>query len=248
MSRGPRRRSPGDAEAASLPTSGTITAITAQQRDPERVNVFLDGVYTLALTREASLQHDLRIGRSLSVDEVGALRAIDDVAKATEAAIRLLTVRARAEGELRTSLRGKGYDAETIDAAIARLHGWGYLDDADFARAWVANRDAHRPRGSRLLAQELGRKGVDRTTIAVALDDAGHDDAAAAIAAARKQAPRLSALEPEVARRRLAGHLARRGFAWPAIAAALKVALPGGGDDLDELDLDDADADADGRT
>ena len=218
-----------------MPSEGTITAIISQQRDPERVNVFLDGEYALALTREAVLAQGLRVGQTLSVDEVGALRAIDAVAKATEAAIRLLTVRPRAEGELRASLRRKEYDAPTIDAAMARLHGWGYLDDADFARSWVANRDAHRPRGSRLLAQELAGKGVDRETIAGALDEAGHDDREAAIAAARKQARKLAALEPALARRRLAGHLARRGFGWPAISAALAATL-GAADENDNLE------------
>ena len=245
MQRGPRRRTPPAEGEAPLPMSGTITAISSQQRDPERVNIFLDGVYALALTREAAAQRDVLVGRELSVDEVGVLRALDDVSKVTEAAIRLLTVRARAVGELRTSLRGKGYDAATIDAAIGRLRGWGYLDDADFARAWVANRDAHRPRGSRLLAQELGRKGIDRETIAGALDEAGHDESAAAIAAARKQVSRLRGLEPDVARRRLAGHLARRGFAWPAVSVALAVALPGAGVDEEILDPADADPDVD---
>ena len=82
-------------------------------------------------------------------------------------------------------------------------------------------------------------------TIAGALDEAGHDESAAAIAAARKQVSRLRGLEPDVARRRLAGHLARRGFAWPAVSVALAVALPGAGVDEEILDPADAEPDVD---
>lgn len=214
-----------DSEAS---VSGTITAIKRQARNPERVNVFLDGEFAFAVTREQALDAGLTIGRTLASDEVGALRAGDLTRKAIESALRLLAVRPRAEKELRDRLRRKGYDPETIELALERVRGWGYLDDEEFARRWVANRAEHRPRGRRLLEQELRAKGVDRETIASTLDEAGLDETAAAIALAEKSAERLRALDPVVARRRLTGQLARRGFSFEAIAAAVKAAL---GDD-----------------
>jgi regulatory protein len=206
---------------ADLPVSGTITAIKAQERNPERVNVFLDGAYAFAVTREEALTQGLRIGRELTVDEVGALRAQDVVSKATEAALRLLAVRPRSEKELRDRLRQKAYEPETIDLVIERVRGWGYLDDADFAQRWVSNRIEHRPRGRRLLEQELRQKGIDRETISETLEEADLDETAAAIELAEKSADRLRSLEPDVARRRLTGQLARRGFPYPAIKAAI---------------------------
>jgi regulatory protein len=208
-----------------LPQFGTITAIRQQQRHPDRVNVFLDGHYGFAVTREQALAFGLTIGRELSVDEVARLRAGDMVSKAIEAALRLLVVRPRSEHELRDRLKRKDYDPETIDLALDRVRGWGYLDDADFARRWVENRVQHRPRGERMLKQELRVKGIDPETINEVIEEAEIDEVAAAIAVAEKAASRLRGLDPQVARRRLTGQLARRGFGYDAIRQALKQVL-----------------------
>lgn len=215
------RRMPDDTPERSLPTSGTISAIKGQQRNPERVNIYLDGVFAFAMTREDALLQGVRIGRELSLDEIAEFRARDTVSKAVEAALRLLTVRPRTEKELRDRLRHKGYEPSAIDDAIERIEGWGYLDDAAFARLWVANRVEHRPRGKRMLTQELREKGVDRETIAETIDEAEIDEVAAAVAVAEKSARKMSSLDPIVVRRRLMGQLARRGFDYSTIKTAL---------------------------
>lgn len=215
------RPTPDDAPERSLPTSGTISAIKGQQRNPERVNIYLDGAFAFAMTREEALLQGVRVGRELSIDEVAEFRARDTVSKAVEAALRLLTVRPRTEKELRDRLRQKGYEPSAIDDAIERIEGWGYLDDAAFARLWVANRVEHRPRGKRMLTQELRQKGVDRETIAETIDDAEIDEVAAAIAVAENSVRKMSSLDPLVARRRLMGQLARRGFDYGTIKTAL---------------------------
>ncbi|MEZ4495592.1 MAG: hypothetical protein R2845_02155 [Thermomicrobiales bacterium] len=110
-----------------LPAFGTITAIRQQQSHPDRVNVFLDGEYAFAVTREQALSAGLSIGRELSVDEVASLRAGDMVSKAIEAALRLLVVRPRSEHELRDRLKRKNYEPETIALALERVRGWEFL-------------------------------------------------------------------------------------------------------------------------
>jgi regulatory protein len=57
----------------------TITAIETQRRDPERVNVYLDGEFAFGFSRLVAVSRGLVEGRSLSPAEVEALRAEDDV-------------------------------------------------------------------------------------------------------------------------------------------------------------------------
>jgi regulatory protein len=216
-----------------LPQFGTISAIRQQQSHPDRVNVFLDGEYGFAVTREQALSFGLSIGRELSVEEVAQLRAGDAVSKAIEAALRLLVVRPRSEHELRDRLKRKQYEPETIDLALERVRGRGYLDDADFARRWVENRVQHRPRGERMLKQELRVKGIDPETIAEVIEEADIDEVASAVVVAEKAARRLRGLDPQVARRRLMGTLARRGFGYDVIRVAVDRVL-GEGDGGDE--------------
>ncbi|MCC6703742.1 MAG: RecX family transcriptional regulator [Thermomicrobiales bacterium] len=224
-------------DARELPAFGTISAIRQQARNPERVNVFLDGQYAFAVTREEAIGAGLKIGRDLTIDEVARLRAGDLVSKAIESALRLLGVRPRSERELRDRLKRKEFDPETIDLALERVRGWGYLDDAEFARRWVENRLQHRPRGERLIKQELRVKGVDAATIDDVIEESSIDEHAAAMAVAEKAARRLQGLEPEVARRRLIGQLARRGFPYAVISPVVKQVLGEGEEDEFSEDL-----------
>jgi len=117
------------------------------------------------------------------------------------------------------------------------VRGWGYLDDAEFARRWVENRLQHRPRGERLIKQELRVKGVDAATIDDVIEESSIDEHAAAMAVAEKAARRLQGLEPEVARRRLIGQLARRGFPYAVISPVVKQVLGEGEEDEFSEDL-----------
>lgn len=209
-----------------MPQAGTITALRAQARDPERVNVFLDGRFAFGLGRQIAVDEGLRVGDVLDTTRVDTLRAADDVGKATNAALNLLARRPRSIREIRDQLHEKGYNTATIDAAVTRLEGWNYVDDADFARFWVENRVAHKPRGRRLLEQELWQKGVDRETARDAVDRSELDEHDAALAIAKAKIRSYAGLDRDVAYRRLGGLLARRGFGYDVVKPVLDEVLP----------------------
>ncbi len=212
-----------------------ITAIERQKRNPERVNVFLDGVFAFGLPLSVVAERKLRKDRVLTLQEIADLQELDETAKATDAAIRLLTVRPRSVKEIHLRLRKKEYDEETIDRVIARLRDWKYVDDEAFARFWVENRDSNRPRGRRLLEQELRSKGVEQETVANAIDDAGIDELTGAIEIARAKLRSYRSLEEPVMKRRLGAFLARRGYGYGVIKQVLDQ-LVGGEEEAEELD------------
>lgn len=215
------------------PASGRITAIKPQVRDAERVSVFLDGTFAFGLGAQLALDEGLSTGDELTAARVAALRAADDVGKATNAALALLARRPRSLREVRDRLRLKDYGPATIEAAVAKLEGWNYVDDADFARYWVENRAAHKPRGRRLLEQELRQKGIDREVVREAIDATDLDERAAAVEVGRAKLRSYAGLAPAVAHRRLGAYLARRGFGYDVVRPALDELLGEGGDGPD---------------
>ena len=237
--RGNRHPSPPHPEAdpAAEPIAGRVTGISSQ-RDPNRVNVFLDGTFAFGLDREVAEREGLTVGDELDAERIARLRVADDVAKATTAALGLLARRPRAEREVRDRLRQKGYAPGTIDAAIAKLEGWRYLDDADFARYWVENRESNQPRGRRLLEQELRLKGVDRGIVRDTLATADLDEAAAALELGRAKLRSYAGQDPAVVRRRLAGFLARRGYGFDVVRPVLDRLL-GESDDEEAVGVDE---------
>jgi regulatory protein len=58
-----------------------------------------------------------------------------------------------------------------IDEVIARLRGYGYLDDAKFAQSYASLRLRERPIGRRRLQRDLWLKKIDNQTAETALDE-----------------------------------------------------------------------------
>ena len=96
--------------------------------------------FAFALPAQLVADERIEVGDVLDEARVASLRAADEASRATEAALVFLGYRPRSEREVRDRLRRGGYGPDAIDHAIARLHEWRYLDDADFARRWVENR------------------------------------------------------------------------------------------------------------
>jgi regulatory protein len=223
-------RSPDEA-TTETPRAGRITALRPTKRDPDRVAVDIDGSFAFAIPATLVADQRLEVGDALDGERVSALLSADQAARATEAALVFLGYRPRSEKEVRDRLRRGGYEQDAIDHTISQLHEWRYLDDADFARRWVENRTAHRPRGKRLLQQELRHKGIDTETAREAIDDADLDETGAAEALARRRLPSYAGDEPAATRRRLGAYLARRGYGYDVIRIALDRTLGEAEDD-----------------
>ncbi len=149
----------------------------------------------------------------------------DPVAVAREIALRQLTVRQRTRAELRAALARKNVPADAADEVLDRFTEVGLLDDAAFARDWVAA-GVRRQRGRRVLAQELAQKGVARELIdeALAAQEPG-GDLEAALTLARRRARSLAGLDRQVRYRRLVGVLQRRGFSAPVVSEVVRQVL-----------------------
>ena len=192
---------------------GTITALTAQKRNNDRINVFLDGAFAFGLA--AVVAAHLKVGQSLTTEMITSLQEEDSVEKAREKALNLITYRPRSVAEVERKLRDKGFDESVTTRAIERLQAVDLLDDMTFARYWVEQRETFKPRSRLALQQELREKGVARSVIETVLSDI--DETAAARRAAQKQLYRWSNLAEAEFREKLGGFLQRRGFHYEVV-------------------------------
>lgn len=190
--------------------------------------VALEGGLTLRVRPDDVAALGLSPGVDLDAAALDALHAGAELTRATEAALRLLAVRLRSRHELDDRLRRRDIPEEARRRVLDRLTEAGLLDDLRFARSWIQGRLAVRPSGPLRLRAELRRKGVAVEVIAQALREApaGADEHQLALAVARTRVRRYRGDPPEVAYRRLAGVLQRRGFSATAIARALREVFP----------------------
>jgi regulatory protein len=190
-----------------------ITALEVQQRNTERMSVYLDGEFAFGLPLLEAAK--LRKGQELSDEEIQALREIDSVARAVDRAVRLLARRPYSTAEIRRNLTTHDVAPPVIDAALDRLARLGYVDDLAFARYWIENRERFKPRGPRALRYELRQKGIPDAIIETAL--AGVEAHDSAYRAAQERLRRLRGLDQNEFRNKLGAFLARRGFGYDIV-------------------------------
>jgi regulatory protein len=191
-----------------------ITGLVVQKKNPNRVNVYLDGEFAFGVARVVAAW--LRNGQVLSEEKIQNLKQQDANEVALQKALMLLSYRPRSETEIRRKLVEAGFDEEIILAVIERLKQNGLAGDETFAKLWVENQTTFRPRGRRALAMELRQKGVEEEIIQQAIDETV-DEETLAYQAAIRYSRRLAGLEWREFRDRLSAYLMRRGFSYGTI-------------------------------
>ena len=194
---------------------GKITGLQAGKSRNKRVNLFLDDKFALSLEAEMAVKQGLRVGQDLSDDQLGELRNVDKLQSCFNSATRLVSYRPRSEAELRERLQRRGFDSDSIDAALNKLKKYALVDDVAFAEYWLDNRTSFSPRSKWLTKQELRRKGVNNEIIEQIVDTS--DDADNAYRAAVSKMRSLPLSDHQVFRHRLGDFLRRRGFNYEII-------------------------------
>lgn len=189
--------------------ASTVTGLKFQQSNRQRVSVYLDGEYAFGLPDTVAAQ--LKIGQTLSDDQIAALQEQDNLERAYQRTLVLLAHRARSTAEVRRYLERQEVTPEAVAILTDRLTTHGYLDDLQFAQAWVRDRERFKPRSPTALRSELREKGVPDEIIAQALNEIDQD--ASAYRAGEAYARRLQSLDERSFRQKLGNHLLRRGFA-----------------------------------
>ena len=136
-------------------------------------------------------------------------------------AAKLLAAKQRSVEELREKLSTtRGATKPLIDEVIARLRGYGYLDDAKFAQSYASLRLRERPIGRRRLERDLWMKKIDKQTAETALDqvfESTPEDELIERAIAKRVRLRGKPKTREDAKK-LFDHLIRQGFEFDLVS------------------------------
>ncbi|WP_198554330.1 regulatory protein RecX [Nocardioides alpinus] len=137
-----------------------------------------------------------------------------------------LTGQARTRKELADKLAKREVPDDVAVELLDRFTEIGLIDDSAFAQQWVESRHRSRGLAPRALAQELRRKGVGDEEAKAALEQIDEDDQrTAARALVDKKMRSMRGLDPQVATRRLAGLLARKGYGAGLAFSVVREAL-----------------------
>jgi regulatory protein len=207
-------------------SSPTISSLEKIPRRKEYLLALSDGTELKVLEDDLSL-YGLAQGVVLPGDIAAQLRDRYEYARARAAALRLLKVRPRTEGELRRSLRGRAVEQPILERLLEDLKRGGHVDDRLFARLWATEKLRGGVTGRRRVVAELRARQVDPRTAEDETDSAysSEEEIEAARQLAVRRVARMVGLTEDAKKRRLYEHLLRRGFESEVAAEATRFAL-----------------------
>ena len=210
-----------------------ITDISLQARNPDRVNVSVDGTYRFSLDILQVTELGLKIGNEYDEDELTALEVESRFGKLYARALEYSLMRPHSAKEVRdylwrktrstkvrvratNELREKPGVSQTVeDRVFARLIERGHVDDEAFAKYWVENRQAAKGISSRKLVAELRSKGIDSGVIEHVMQNSPRDEKSEIQKVIAKKRHRYDDEQ------KLIAYLMRQGFSYDTIRDAL---------------------------
>jgi len=209
-----------------------ITSISAQSRNPDRVNISVDGKYRFSLDVYQVADLGVRIGKEYSEGELAELENESQFGKLYARTLEYCLMRPHSAREVRDYLYRKtratkyrtragdikeraGVSVNLTERVFQRLLSKGYIDDEKFTRYWVENRHQRKGASRRKLIAELRAKGVDTAIIDAQLADSPRDEREELRKVIAKRAKRYDDVQ------KLIAYLARQGFSYDDIKAEL---------------------------
>lgn len=143
-----------------------ITKITFQQKNKDRYNIFIDDghgeKYGFSVDEDVLIKFNIKKGLELDEYTLTEIQFADDIRKALNLAIHHLARRMRSEGEIRTFLLKKEVDELIINEVIYQLTEMRYINDEEFANAYIRTQMNTTDKGPDVIKRELIEKGVHR--------------------------------------------------------------------------------------
>lgn len=212
------------AEQTSLPR---ITKLTAGVRDPNRVNVFLDGRFAFSLDVAQVVDLGVKVDQEISPEGLKELKDASEFGKLYQRTLEWVLTRPHSVRETKNYLKRRQIKRrqlnkqrereekkplaelrdDMMELVVERLIAKGYLNDEKFAMYYIENRYVRRGISHKRLKVELRGKGVDVDVINKLLDQEVRDENEEVMKMIAKKRRKYDDF-------RLVNYLVRQGFSY----------------------------------
>lgn len=204
-----------------------VTAIVAQKNNPSRCSIYLNDEFAFGCTMDIVLKYRLAKGQILSNEIKREMLNQEHFIKLKQEALQFATYKPRTEKQIVEAMLDRGYTSEESLLAVEFLREFNYLNDANYARMFIADSMIHKPMGERKMREELRKRGVQEFEIDDALanylpKDSSKDQARQA---AEKKLRSLGWKSNDKQKSSLISFLQSRGFSWEIIREVVEELL-----------------------
>ena len=140
-----------------------ITKIEIQKNNKDRVNIYLDGEYALAINAELIYKENLKVKDDVDISKLQEIAEKESYIRCKESAIKIIERSYKTQKEIRDKLKQKGYEEKQINNSIDFLKEYNFINDNTYAKAFI--KDKLSSKGSQKIKYDLMKKGIAKDII-----------------------------------------------------------------------------------
>ncbi|MDR4887587.1 recombination regulator RecX [Fredinandcohnia sp. QZ13] len=208
-----------------------IAKITTQKKNTERFNIYLDygngkgEEYAFSVDQDILISFQLKKGMELDDLDITEIQFEDEVKKAFNLALNFLSYRMRSRKEVIDYLKKKEVDDPIIPDVMHKLAEYKYVNDTEFAKAYVQTQINTTSKGPEVIKQELFEKGIDPDIVTKSLELFSKDEQIEkSIKLIIKTIPKNNKASERQTKQKLEQTLQRKGYPWDVIQIAMEEA------------------------
>ena len=198
-----------------------ITKIEAQKRKEDRVNIYVDEKFFMAIYKELVFTFNLKIGDNIDEEYLNKILKDEMFLKGKNKALNILSKASQSEKKIREKLN-EDFEEDTIDDVIDFLKKYNFINDGELASKIVNTNVNLNKYGKNKIKQNLYNKGIEKSAIDEAISEIDYDaEFENALYLAQKRYDRVKNEDPKKAYAKIANHLAYKGFNYDIIKSVL---------------------------
>lgn len=205
----------------------TITKIEIQKKNKERYSIYIDRgqgeEYGFSVNEHTLLVHMLK--RGMVIDEMKLMEIEIDEEKrgAYLKAIHYLSRSMRSMKEVYDYLLKKEYHDPAIQEALQKLQKDGYLNDFEYAKAYVRTHSSLSKKGPAVIERELKERGINANDIKECMKEYPAEKRVEnAIKLCEKKLSSYKKLSIQETKQKLEAMLQRKGYPFEIISIAIE--------------------------
>lgn len=202
-----------------------ITKIEVQKKNQDRVNIYVDEKFFMAIYKELVFTFSLKKGDIIDEDNLRQILKDEMFLKGKNKALNILSKSSQSEKKIREKLV-EDFEEDVIDQVIDFLKKYNFINDNELASRIVNTNVNLNKYGKNKIKQNLYNKGIERSAIDEAISNIDQDaEFENALHLAEKRYARVKNEDPKKAYAKISNHLAYKGFSYDIIKRVLNKIL-----------------------
>ena len=198
-----------------------ITKIEAQKRKEDRVNIYVDEKFFMAIYKELVFTFNLKKGDNIDEEYLKKILKDEMFLKGKNKALNILSKASQSEKKIREKLN-EDFEEDIVDDVIDFLKKYNFINDGELASKIVNTNVNLNKYGKNKIKQNLYNKGIEKSAIDEAISEIDYDaEFENALYLAQKRYDRVKNEDPKKAYAKIANHLAYKGFNYDIIKSVL---------------------------